>query len=252
MFRNDTQIIKIDGNDQFVDIRALFNGKSKGNKSYDKINFQFRKYDKRKEKGSRTSLEVDCFMDINVFRRFCHILKDYRINRLLEREKHLNEEYQKNNETDRYGKIRKAPPAFIVYGGSPDANPVISRIIRIEQGSACPVILKGINLPGIVSRSRAVQPDYKRMKEAKTISIGLTNEQCDIIGLTGDAAIATYDRWTADGIMDEMWERIRYKGSQARVIVPEKEERLYEGSSIYTGPDPISSYQEGFIDFGSF
>ena len=202
MFRDNTQILKIDGKDQLVDIRAAFNMKyQKGGKEVtaDKICFQFRKYDKSKAKGDRITQSIDAFMDIDEFAYFCHIMQDYRIDKMLKLEAQKNEAFKASGAIDKYGNPQKAPSSYEIFGGSTVNGECFSKRIKLEKGDTYPVILKGIISPGKKMSNGAIQPDYSRAKETRYISIGLTAKQCMILGLAGERAISIYDKWTYEG-----------------------------------------------------
>lgn len=188
MFEENGQIIKIDGKDQFIDIREAF--------AIGKVCFQFRRYNTNQSVGNRITTSVDVYMDISEFAYFANIMKEEKIKKLI-----VNAEKQ--------GKVS----GYTHMSGNPKKTPVISRQISISRATSdkLSVIITGSNQPGIVGQTGIVKPDASKSNQKKYVMVGITDKQMIEIGLAAERAIQIYDIWVATRTLDARLAEIRYQ-----------------------------------------
>ena len=188
MFEKGKTIFKIDGRNLFVDVQEAF--------AIGKVCFMFRRYDDTKEKGNRITGSIDCYMTIEEFSYFCHLLKTARMGKMIA-----------NEIAAAGGGYPK--PAYILYGGTnKPGSPVISRKLQVEKGMKTPYVLTALQGPGKAGAKGQIMPAYMD-KDAEKITVPMAEETACKLGLTGERAIQIHDTWTAMGTLQQNLERLK-------------------------------------------
>ena len=188
MFEKDGQIIKIDAQTNFLDIREAF---VFGEDVVGKICFQFRVYDKNRPKGQKITQKVDFFMDSEEAIYFAEIMKTGRILNLCKNAKAEN----------------KFAPGYHKYGGSPAKK--ISKQLKIESTDDGKLFIKALEGPGNISQTGAIAPAYKDNEASQKIALKLTSEQAMKIGLSIERAVRYFDKWNSEGTVRRNVNRLR-------------------------------------------
>lgn len=188
MFIKDGQIIKIDAQTNFLDIREAF---VFGDDVVGKICFQFRVYDKNRPKGQKITQKVDFYMDSEEALYFAEIMKTGRILNLCRNAKSES----------------KYAPGYHKYGGNPAKK--ISRQLKIESTDDGKLFIKALEGPGNISQTGAIAPAYKDSEASQKVAIKLSSEQAIKIGLQIERAIGYFDRWNSEGTVRKNVNRLR-------------------------------------------
>ena len=191
MLTEDRRITKINGKERFLEVTEFF--------SAGKVCFQMSTYNKNARAGSKITCSIKTFLGMEDLAYFAHILEDEKM--LWERVK---------------AAAKKVPAGSDIivasfFSGSTREGQVYSRQLTIEKGSSQPIIIRARECPGVKTPTGAVVPDKARRGETVQVIIGLSMEMCYKLSSSLKRAIAIYDRWTADRVLEERLESLKYK-----------------------------------------
>lgn len=206
--KNPNRIIKISGKDRFLEVVQAF--------SIGKIMFSFRIYDESKQKGSKVTKQVDCYLDIDEAYRFAKIAQSGRLLHLA----------QQNEAARAQGGYNIARPAYENYGGSRkrDSGVITSKKLSVTMKAPTdalykrlPFTIKGESRPGTLSDTGAIVPDMK--KDAIYVEIGLTYDNVIELGIAIERACAIYDAWTVNEDTNAQIKQLRYQIEDLKKLI---------------------------------
>lgn len=192
MFRESNQIIRIDGEKKFVDVREAFLlGEGK-------VSFNFRTYDLSKPKGQKTQIKIDFYMDLDEF-------------------EYLADEFYT-------GKIvsKVSQGGYRLYGGCSKDNQVTSRQLVIE-GNADKLYLKALQGPGKKGSTGSIMPLYKdNDTNIQKVVIVLSPKDAKMLGQQSRRAIEYYHEWNRTGILEERIKQLQYSKDTGDILPNER------------------------------
>ena len=191
MLTEDRRIAKINGKERFLEVTEFF--------SAGKVCLQMCTYNKNAAAGQKITSSIRTFLGMEDLAYFAHVLED---------EETL---YKRMVSAARKNPGAKEIVVASFFSGSTREGQVYSRQLTIEKGTSQPVIIRSRECPGVKTSTGAVVPDKTRRNETVQIIIGLSMEMCYKLASSLKRAINIYDRWTADRVLEERLESIRYK-----------------------------------------
>lgn len=215
MFEKDNTVFKTYGNGKLMAVKLWSMVDDKGER-VTKFKFEFREFNKAAQQGSKTTGDVDVYMDLDDFTYFCKLLESGRI----------------------YGFLSNSgnKAAYEHFGGTEE-----SKSLQITNGNKGMLIVAQRG-PGRKTKTGATLPDYNSWNDqnSKKIMLALSDESAVQLGSAGLRAINIFDMWTAFGRADQNLERLnpkresqdeRYQNAQPRQQAPQQ--RGYVASGGY-------------------
>ena len=196
MLKENSQIIKIDAKNVFLDVREAF--------VIDRVVLQFRRYDQSLSKGNKITQSIDYYLSLEDFAYLCYVFYSGGINKILQKQSYVN------------------------YSGSVKNGKVISRILKIEGGQDDKFFVKAQSGPGKKTATGAISPVFGDKPDTEIV-IKLSSEQIKKFGLAGERALRIRDMWVAMGVLDEKCEALRFKKIEFEEPIRKIPAPVYEG-----------------------